>query len=255
QRVLAFYNLTTTYGSVWHHRFINTYITSPDNIIAIYWPGTPWVQRASTELNLQNEKKAYRGKTQPKAGSKTVWTGLYYDPQAKDWLVSVKTPVNLDGKHIATIGHDLTLNQLIDRMIQDHLEGGYNILFSGDGRLIVHSNKIEEIKQKKGQFNILESDDAHLQRIFQLVKAKPANQTIIENAKDNEYLAVARIEEPDWYLVTVFPQSILAKPARDTAGFILGLGIVALLLELLVLYFVLRRQITNPLLELMGATE
>jgi PAS domain S-box-containing protein len=255
QRVLAFYNLTTTYGSVWHHRFINTYITSPDNIITIYWPGTPWVQRASTELNLQNEKKAYRGKTQSNAGSKTVWTGLYYDPQAKDWLVSVKTPVNLDGQHIATIGHDLTLNQLIDRMIQDHLEGGYNILFSGDGRLIVHPNKIEEIKQKKGQFNILESDDAHLQRIFQLVKAKPAKQTIIDNTKDNEYLAVARIEEPDWYLVTVFPQSILAKPARDTAGFILGLGIVALLLELLVLYFVLRRQITNPLLELMGATE
>ncbi|MEQ8383192.1 MAG: response regulator [Coleofasciculus sp. A1-SPW-01] len=255
QRVLTFYNLTTTYGSVWHHRFINTYITSPDNIIAIYWPGTPWVQRASTELNLQNEKKAYGAKTQTNAESNTVWTGLYYDPQAQDWIVSVKTPVNLDGEHIATIGHDLTLNQLMDRMIQDQTEGGYNILFSGDGHLIVHPDKIDEIKQKKGQFNILESDDPHLQRIFQLVKDITPNQIIIENTKDNEYLAVARIDEPDWYLVTVFPQSILAKPARDTAGFILGLGLVALVLELLVLYFVLRRQVTNPLIELMGATE
>jgi len=255
QRVLTFYNLTTSYGSVWHHRFINTYITSPDNIIAIYWPGTPWVQRASTELNLQKEKKSYPSKTPPSTESKTVWTGLYYDPQAQDWLVSVKTPVNLNGEHIATIGYDLTLKQLIDRMIQDHLEGGYNILFSGEGQLIIHPDKIEEIKQSKGQLNILDSNDSHLKRIFQLVKEKQSNQTIIKNTKNNEYLAVARIDEPDWYLVTVFPQSILAKPARDTAGFILGLGILALLLELLVLYFVLRRQVTNPLIELMGATE
>ena len=255
QRVLAFYNLTTTYGAVWHHRFINTYITSPDNIIAIYWPRTPWVQRASTELNLQDEEKAYHGKTQPNAESKTVWTGLYYDPQAKDWLVSVKTPVNLDGEHIATIGHDVTLNQLMERLIEDNIEGGYNILFSGDGRLILHPDKIDEIKQTKGNFNVLESDDTHLQRIFQLVKHINSNQVIIENSKDNEYLAIAKIDEPDWYLVTVFPQSILAKPAWNTAGFILGLGILALVIELLVLYFVLRRQVTDPLIELMGATE
>lgn len=255
QRVLAFYNLTTTYGSVWHHRFINTYITSPDNIIAIYWPQTPWVQRASTKLNLQNENKGYHETSPGNREPKTTWTGLYYDSQAQDWLVSVKTPVYLDGKQVATIGHDVTLNQLIKRMIEDHLEGGYNILFSGDGRLIVHPDKIAEIKQKKGKFNILESDDSHLQRIFKLVKSNSGNQFIIQNGQDREYLAVAKINQPDWYLVSVFPKSILAKPARDTAGFILGLGILALLIELLVLYFVLRRQVTDPLIELMGATE
>ncbi|HBL59473.1 MAG TPA: hypothetical protein DDZ80_13435 [Cyanobacteria bacterium UBA8803] len=255
RRVVTFYNLVNTYGAAWHNRFVDTYITTPENIITIYWPGTPWVQRANANLYMPNEEYVYVADKKHNPERKTVWTGLYYDPQARDWMVSVATPVDVDGKHIATIGHDVILTQLIERMIEDRLEGGYNIIFRGDGRLIVHPNKIEEIKKQEGKFSIQKSGDPHLQRIFQLVKARKPHQTIIENTKDGEYLAVARINEPDWYLVTVFPKSILAKPALDNAAVILGLGVLALLLELLVLYFVLRRQITDPLTELMEATE
>ncbi|HAG81972.1 MAG TPA: hypothetical protein DD379_12700 [Cyanobacteria bacterium UBA11162] len=255
RRVLTFYKLTSTYGAAWHNRFVDTYITTPENIISIYWPGTPWVQRATADLYMPDEEYVYVADQKHNPERKTVWTGLYYDPQARDWMVSVETPVDLKGKHIATIGHDVILTQLMERMIQDRLEGGYNMIFRGDGRLIVHPDKLEDIKEQEGKFNILDSDDLHLRRIFALVKDRQANQVIIENTEYNEYLAVARIDEPDWYLVTVFPKSILVKPAIDTASFILGLGVIALVLELLVLYLVLRRQITDPLTELMEATE
>jgi signal transduction histidine kinase len=135
------------------------------------------------------------------------------------------------------------------------LAGTYNIIFRADGRLIAHPDKMAQIKDKNGKFDILQSGDAHLTRIFQLVKNLKSGQVVVENTKDKEYLAVAKLNEPDWYFVTVFPKSILAGLAFDNARFVLILGGISLLIEIVVLFFVLRRQVATPLNELMVATE
>ncbi len=36
RRVLTFYSLLNTYGPAWRNRFVNTYITAPENIVAAY---------------------------------------------------------------------------------------------------------------------------------------------------------------------------------------------------------------------------
>ncbi len=92
-------------------------------------------------------------------------------------------------------------------------------------------------------------------RIFQLVKSLKPGQVVVENTRDKEYLAVAKLNGPDWYFVTVFPKSILAGVAFDNARFILILGGISLLVEIGVLCFVLRQQVATPLKKLMIATE
>ena len=76
---------------------------------------------------------------------------------------------------------------------------------------------------------------------------------IIENSEDKEYLAVARLRGPDWYFVTVFPKTIIAARAFQTARLILFLGVAALLLEIVISFFVLRKQVAEPLNGLMKA--
>jgi serine phosphatase RsbU (regulator of sigma subunit) len=78
---------------------------------------------------------------------------------------------------------------------------------------------------------------------------------VVENKADNEYLAVTRIKGPEWYLVTVYPKSILASKAFDNARFILILGLLSLLIEVAALYFVLRQQVAKPLATLTSATQ
>ncbi|HEY9751018.1 MAG TPA: cache domain-containing protein, partial [Allocoleopsis sp.] len=184
-----------------------------------------------------------------------MWTGLYYDIVGKTWLVSCITPVNRNGKPIVTLGADITLDELFKRTIHDRLPGAYNLIVRADGRLIAHPQLMDKIQAKEGKFDIQQSGDRHLGHIFQKIKTRRSGQVIIDNAQDDEYLAVAKIDGPDWYFVTVYPKSILAEPAFQTARVILLLGLLSLLVEILLLFFVLRQQIAKPLLNFMHATE
>ena len=254
RKVLIFYKLAMSYGAAWHNRFQNTYIMAHENIMASYWPEFAWTQEATADLNIAQEEyfQITTQKYNPKR--ETAWTGLFYDKVSKLWMVSGETPVDMANQHIASIGHDIILNELFDRTITDHIEGAYNIIFREDGRLIAHHQYIQQIKDASGEFDILKSNNQHLVNTFQSVKNRQSNVTVIENTQNDEYLAVTKIDGPDWYFVTAYPKSLLSGLAFDTARFILFLGILSLLIEITVLFLVLRKQVAQPLQEFLGAT-
>ncbi|WP_051056139.1 ATP-binding protein [Cylindrospermum stagnale] len=254
-RVLTFYDLVMTYGPSWRSRFQNTYINAPENFMVMYWPEVPWAENATADQGIPKEEYFWIADKKHNPARETVCTALYYDQVARDWTVSCETPIDIKGKQIATVGHDIVLNELLDRTLKDRLQGTYNMIFRGDGRLIAHPEKGDEIKQKLGKFNILNSGDPHLVRIFQLVKDLKPGQVVVENFQDNEYLAIAKLDIPNWYFVTVFPKSILAGLAFDNARFILILGWLSLLIEVTILCFVLRQQVASPLNNLIVATD
>lgn len=255
RRVLTFYHLVMSYGPSWRSRFQNTYINAPENMVVMYWPEVPWAENATADLYIPDEEYFWIADQEHNPSRQTICTGLYYDKVARNWIVSCETPVDRAGKHIATLGHDIVLNELLDRTLQDRLPGTYNIIFRADGRLIAHPNKMDKIKDKNGKLEILQSGDPHLSRIFQLVKNLKSGQLVVENTNDQEYLAVAKLNVPDWYFVTVFPKSILSDVALDNARFVFILGGISLLVEVMVLFVVLRQQVATPLNKLMVATE
>ncbi|MBD2449645.1 HAMP domain-containing protein [Nostoc sp. FACHB-152] len=258
RRMLAFYELTKSYGPAWSNRFVDTYIMGPENFVANYWATVPWGIEAKVDVFMPNEEYFYISDKKHNPARETVWTGLYFDTVPKLWMVSVETPVDdRFGNHIATIGHDIILNELMERTVNDHLHGTYNLIFRSDGRLIVHPDYMPQIQQKLGHFNILESGNAHLQHIFHVVKTLRVETGVIDNSKedDDEYLAVTRINGPDWYFVTVYPKSLLAEIAANNARFVLNVGLIALVLEILLLFAVLYKQVTTPLNKLLIATD
>ncbi|MBE9563018.1 MAG: HAMP domain-containing protein [Proteobacteria bacterium] len=184
-----------------------------------------------------------------------VWTGLVFDQAAKLWMISYVTPIDIESKHIGNLAHDIFLNELLDRTINVHIEGAYNMIFREDGHLIAHPEYIDKIIAANGNLHISNSNDQHLLNIFQLIKNRQSNTTVIENTKNNEFLAVTKINGPDWYLVTVYPKSLMQGLAFKTASVILFLGIISLLIEITVLFLVLRKQVAQPLQEFLGATK
>ncbi|MUG97187.1 HAMP domain-containing protein [Scytonema sp. UIC 10036] len=256
RRMLVFYELTKSYGPAWKNRFVDTYIMGPENFVANYWPTVPWGIEAQADLFMPKEEYFYVSDKKHNPARETVWTGLYFDTVPKLWMVSVETPVDDRlGNHIATIGHDIILNELMERTVNDHLHGTYNLIFRSDGRLIVHPDYMPQIQKKLGQFNILESGDANLLRVYHAVKTSRSQTLVIDNSKDNEYLAVTRLNGPDWYFVTVYPKSLLSEIAANNARFVLNVGLIALLLEILLLFSVLYKQVTIPLNKLLIATD
>lgn len=256
RRVVAYYDLCQSYGPAWHNRFQDTYFITPENITIIYWPEmSTWAQDAKADFDVKKEECFWAADPQHDPTRQPVWTGLYYDKVARLWMVALATPVEINGRHLATIGHDYLVNELMDRTVNSRLAGTYNILFRQDGRLIAHPQHMRDLETTEGQFAISNCRDDHLKRIFQTVTNRHTTTTILDNAHDDEYLAVSRIDGPNWYFVTVYPKSLLAAKAFEVARFVFLLGFAALLLELFILHSVLRRQVAAPLLTLITATE
>ncbi|MEG4169957.1 MULTISPECIES: SpoIIE family protein phosphatase [unclassified Microcoleus] len=257
RRIVAFYKTINAYGPAWRNRFANTYTQIPENGLIIYMHQYPWSLKApsSESFRVTDDESFQITRPMHDPGRKTVWTGIYYDQVAVAWMASCVTPLDVDGKHIATIGHDILIDDLQKRTINEGLKGTYNMIFRADGRLVAHPEKMEQIHKEGGLFNILKSDDRHLQRIFEQVKKRPLNQVIIDNFQDNEFLAVAKLDEPDWYLVTVLPKAIVTKSAREAARFVLIIGFISLLIEVIILFYVLRDKVAAPISQLMYATQ
>jgi C4-dicarboxylate-specific signal transduction histidine kinase len=156
----------------------------------------------------------------------------------------------VEGRHVATLSHDILLKELMARTINVRLPGSYNMIVRDDGLLIAHPELMRE--EGTDTYNILAAEalsgpPAHLRSIFEQVRSRRSDEIVLENEADDAYLAVARLRGPGWNLVTVLPRSVVIRPAFLAARYVLLLGVLALLLELGIMSWVMKAQITRPL--------
>jgi C4-dicarboxylate-specific signal transduction histidine kinase len=240
RRILASYDVLTQYAPAFQARFTDTFIVLPEGPMILYWPeGPTYCQDASPTESIISQEFFPLSLPGNNPERKTAWTGVYEDPISGNRMVTVTTPLDVEGRHVASISHDVFLEELVARTNQDHLPGAYNVIFREDGRFIAHP---PEMKTKGSH-------------IFERVKNRQPGQSVLALPESGEYLAVARLQGPGWNFVTVLPESVVAKPALEAARYVLVFGLASLVLELAIMFWVLRQQISRPLLALTHATD
>ncbi|MEM9541499.1 MAG: ATP-binding protein [Cyanobacteria bacterium P01_E01_bin.42] len=256
KRAILGYELVERYGIGWRNRFSNTYIALPEGGLSIFYPDIPWGPTAESDLDLTVLEPIYLGDPQHNPERKTLWTRAYTDPVTNDLMVSAVTPVDdPNGRHLGSIENDIILTDLVDRVIQDHLDGAYNLLVRTDGQLIAEPNLMVQIQAEAGNLSVQTSQNDHLQRLFALARQTSQTDRVVYNRQDREYLAIARLRGPDWYLITVYPEYLLREQVFSATWFLLSIGFTSLLLEVLLLLLVLRQRVARPLRKLLGATQ
>lgn len=249
KKLLLAYTLVDHFGVAWTKQFANLYVSMPENVNIVYWPGVRWADNATSKLNVVSEEWVYITTQKNNPERKSVWTGLYYDPTALEWMVSLETPIDITSTNTLNIGHDILLNALFERVFNDHLSGTYNFIFREDGRLIAHPAKIEDMNRTHGMLMISQLKDEQLKHYFQTLQAsiqkKKTDYFILE--ADDEFLAATKIEGPGWWFVTVHPKSLLSSPSLKAAKFILIISVLALIVELIMLYMVMKKKVVEPL--------
>jgi len=250
------YDMLLAYGPAWNNRFPDLYVSTPENVVIVYWPNQPWGSDISADVDLNEEEWVYIANEENNDLRESAWTGSYYDIGSDQFLVSVATPVDYEGKHLLTIGNDILLNDLVERTLNDSLEGTHNVIFREDGRLIAHPEMMDAIKAKNGYLDVSEIEDFDLSHTFELVKeAADKGEKVTFNRHTREFLAISKIQGPDWYFVTLYPKSLLSGFALDSARFVLIAGLLALAIEVLLLSSVMRKKIAQPLNQLIKATD
>ncbi|WP_257458085.1 ATP-binding protein [Archangium lipolyticum] len=267
RRLLAAYDVIAQYGPAYRTRHLNTFIFLTEGVNVLYWPEVPnWTQDVAPDYPLLSFEYYTLTRPQENPQRRMVWTRSYKDDTSGKWLISAVTPLDLDGQHVATLGNDVLVDELLSRTLVDRLPGAYNIIFRDDGQLIAHP----EIKLDGATsgYDILASSPpegsptglptaeqrAHLRSIFEAVKRREPGKTVVELPEYGEYIAVARMQGPGWNFVTVLSESEVSSKAFEAARYVLVFGLVSLLLELLIMYWVLREQISDPLQAFTQAT-
>ena len=267
--LLAAHDVLAQYGPAFHARFTDTYITLPGGGLILFWPERPtWCQEAEPGMPITTFPFFTVSTPENNPKRRTAWTAIFADPVANAWMVSVSTPVDVEGRHAATISHDILIGELISRTVNDHLPGAYNMIFRDDGELIAHPGL--ELQNAAESYNILSAAgqpaasaarlrsqalQAHLLHIFEAVKKRPPTESILEIPEHGEYAVTARLRGPGWTFATILPEGVVSAAAFQVARYVLLFGLVSLILELAIMYWVLRHQITRPLLTFTQAAD
>jgi two-component system, NtrC family, sensor kinase len=244
-------DLLLQFGHSWSSSFTNIWSSGVGDYGLTYWPSR---QEALTNLPPDHSFLLYEymaiGLPENNPRGEARWTGPYFDVMSKDWMISLNHPIYYQGKYLLSIGIDVLLNEFHQRSFSNVLEGTYNIIFREDGRLISHPKYMEKIKDAEGALYIQHQDDQVLKDIFNQV----TGDTVLDDSKNDLFLGVGRITGPDWLFVLVYPKSNLTSVARETAIFLITVGFISLLIELLMLFHVIRKYVTEPIKKLIRAS-
>ncbi|MEM7171922.1 MAG: ATP-binding protein [Pseudomonadota bacterium] len=255
-RMVQAFGLLRDMGPAADQIFPNTYVVFPENAILVRWPGHAMASEASDwelygKLSLglggQSDDVLVVGDAHEISSEAPIWSELYFDYHLNDWMVSGVKPAVVDGQHIASIGHDIALAELMERLSSESFPDAYNILITSDRGLMAHPDFMEAIHATGGPLPVDSVSQPNLARIVNIALEPGNRDGVQQDPESGDYVAASRLAGPDWYLLTIFPSAVINKTASDTAFLILALGLVAMVLELIALLLSFNREVTQPL--------
>lgn len=259
RRLLLAYRVLYRLGPAWANRFPNVTAAFPENASVLFYPEEPWGLNAAADLPM-NELGVIRSagvKENPER--EPIWSGLYYDETAEKWVITHMRPVDYNGRHLITPGHDIYLSELVDRLTADRGDGTYDFIIREDGYLVAHPSNPSDEQKLVGELSLDKIAIPSVKEAYRLIKEEGLSNfdevKVIENQAFRSYLAVGRLEGPGWLFVRVFPMEIIGASAHRTAGNAFAGGIAILLVILIIVRYVMRYQAEKPLEQLSRAAE
>ncbi|NOX35748.1 MAG: response regulator [Deltaproteobacteria bacterium] len=242
------YELLLKYGPAWRSRFVNLWFVAPEKVSLTFWPEIPWSLNISADHNWEDEEWFSGAKKKNNPHRNLIWTGIYFDSPADHWMISSALPIDIDGKHIGTVGTDIQSDDLFNRTLSDSLIASYSIILGQDGRIIVHPYKMAEITAARNtKFTVETAKDKQLLSIYNKVKAASSFPTIIDDIENDEFIAVTKIEGPDWYFISIYSKSLFKEKIVKNAYFMIAIGLGSLVTALFMIYSVVRKNVSQPL--------
>ena len=254
QRAALMAGLLDWYGTVWTStgQYIDYFVSAPENILIGEFVGLPYLHQVPSDTYFPDEIFVAPANQANNPERKTVWTHFYFDQTAQVWLVSALRPVYFKDQHLATAGQDILLDQFMQRVLFDRFQDTQNIAFDHTGNIIAYEPLMADIKESGGTLNVMASSP-ELQEIYRRVTERQEAKGVIET--EVHYLSFSRIDGPGWFLVNIYPKSLLQQHGRTAALVILGIALAGLILEFFLLFGIVRTHVIRPLRFLMERSQ
>jgi signal transduction histidine kinase/CheY-like chemotaxis protein len=156
------------------------------------------------------------------------------------------TPVVLDGVHVGGFGTTIRLADYFDQAIANTPDGGENLFLDGNGRLIAHADLLAGGDITSEQVEALETS-VDAAAIHAAINADGRESGALIAPDGRHVIAFANLHGAGWRLVSLVDLSGLRAESQSQVMGILGFALVAVLIQALLIYLVVYRDILGPL--------
>lgn len=159
---------------------------------------------------------------------KVVFTPVYLDPLSRDWMISCLFPVYVRGRFEATVGIDLTIQNLLREIAGSRLsKGSSTLLLSGNDIIAASANLplaalgLDPRLPSQGQ-KLSSSTVPEIRKMANRIQAEKGNITFLEPAGLRAYVGHGTVEPLGWKIVYLVPENEITVPANESARMILA---------------------------------
>lgn len=254
-RAVLSYELLREQGPALVPPFFSVYMDFVEDGLMVYARGIDWGSGADAQATNAAYPTMLGSDPRRNPGREVFWTPVYLDKQANTWMVSVIDPLDWQGRWVGTLGHDLSIQTLLEAVGASSGEYGQQLIMSADGNLIAHPGLRSRIAAADGQLRIASLHDALLTQVQALLQGSHADTGAGLTADGSHWVAWSRIQGPGWYQVYVLAQAQLNGLLMRGLAVLFAVGLLGLLPGLWLLGRRIRELVARPLQRLTHAVD
>ena len=234
------------------NRYDNFYFFTPDTRLVMFGPKRPdrlmyYREKAPPTFDVSGEEMTLL--TLPQQNPQRVMKctklrKLLSDPSGRGLNSACMTPFDYHGKQLGAWGTSLSLDSYLLRAVEDALPGGRNMIVSSDGELIAAPGLAKD-GVVDAQALVRAQAEEGVSDVVRQIRAIGADAGAIRNG--GRVIAYGRLKEPDWYFLMSFPSDDLVWSAVKTASWVLLFGVLGVIIQVALLYRVMRLTVERPL--------
>jgi diguanylate cyclase (GGDEF)-like protein/PAS domain S-box-containing protein len=179
------------------------------------------------------------------------WTPPLFDPVPKSWMISAVMPVDVKGRWIGTIGHDIYLNNVFPMLFQQNQRytGEVHLLLDAKGNFIQAGPWQKELEARPESFHPDMTTEPDLARLLaSKLNDKPRAFEEEISFMGKRYLAVGMTMQPvAWRYFRLIPVNELLAPMQRLIAILTAIVIVIGLLIGYLIEFAVKRNIVDRL--------
>lgn len=161
-------------------------------------------------------------------GRKVIFTPLYLDPLSHEWMISCLSPVYSGERHVATVGVDVTIHNLLQEISNVRLSQGTSVLLVSGTDIIVASANLplaslglDPAAPSQGQ-NLLRSTLPAFRRLVASLPAAKEDIRFFEAPGLRAYVGHSTVESLGWKVVLIVPEHEFMGLANENGNKILS---------------------------------
>ncbi|MDP3852638.1 ATP-binding protein [Phenylobacterium sp.] len=262
--LVSAFEIVSDFGQAAYREYDNFYFFTPSTRLVMFGPDRQdrlmfYRQDAPADLDISKEEMSHIVLPQNNPERVTRCTNLQRliqerESPAERMATGCMTPVYVGGKFVGAFGSSIELTGFFLNAIRHTLPGASNLVVTGKGELIAYPGF--ETPGRASETTIAEYErKLGIKAVVRAIQADGQLHGVITSPSGREIIAYGKLTGPDWYLLLAYPKSAVTWSAAKSASWVLLLGLVAAVAQMLMVVALARRTIVQPLRRLAASCE